>query len=1011
MLSLPRACAAFCGSVGSSKRREYTLIGNIVNLAARLMQNSRDDILCEKNTLYNARDHIAFRTDLQPRRLKGFSELVPVFRPIGRVESSTLSESFIGRKPERRSLAECLHNLIRGGHGRTVFIEGDAGIGKTRLALHLALKAAAQGVVVFTSDGNFVSRSSPYYIWRPVFARIFSPDNTFTTHDGRTIGMEQAIAEDPEMAPLLPLLNQILPKEIPDTPLTASLSPDVRADNTRLFMIAVLKKYIELYSQRVLIIFDDAHFLDSSSIALCRLLHRHLSDVLLLLVTRTLKEPKGSNLRSLLRDDRCEHLLLSGLNDTDAYEFLRHKLRVPFIPEPIQQVFHDRACGNPLFIEELANSLLQRGLVRTQGDNRFFAPDVEDLDHLELPHTIRGVVLSRIDQLRVPESNIVKFASVIGRVFDPQILEAIHPIEEERPLIAENLIHLDELGITPAQPSGTKRLYVFRHALFQEIAYSLLPPDHRRYLHLRISEWYENTYEDPEPYYPVLAFHFSRGENHDKAIHYLEKAGKQAFDNGAYQEAARYFEGVIETDLKRAESADIETRASWEYQLGEANCGLGHHSRGRENLLQCLSLLSSPFPRTLVGMINKFILQVFTHAWSTFKARLSGPLVASTGDRTLLLLRAFQRLTQSFYFSNKAIHTLLGTFLSLNLSQRLGPSPELCVDYADASLCSGLIGFHRLANYYAIQASETAASIQEESSRAWVLMVSHGLYRIGIGQWDRAYTALTEARDIYHRLLDRRRHAEALSLLAVTHFHKGRYQKSLELWDEVHRGARLRGDPQNLLWGLVGRLENLLRTGDMAPVASLVQDIEEQLESKFGISNVERVWAAGSLALSHHMLGNKKRALDAASKGVDAINTLTVPMTIYILEGCSSTLEYLLRVRGIEGGRRAGDPLAVLTRRAMKGMSALEWAFPVSRPRVSLWRGLYHWNKGSTGKARRLWRRSLALAERLDMPYDIALAHQELGSHMPADDEQRDFHLRQAQALLESIGAVFLPLT
>ena len=160
----------YCGEIGGSGRREYTVIGDKVNLAARLMQAAPGTILCDPATRQAARARFVFEA-LPPVTFKGKSEPIPIFRPSGRAATLGDLSPLIGRAAERRRLDAHLESLVAGSGGLVV-IEGEAGIGKSRLVADLVGRAEGMGITVLAGAGDAVEKSTPYFAWRPVVARL-----------------------------------------------------------------------------------------------------------------------------------------------------------------------------------------------------------------------------------------------------------------------------------------------------------------------------------------------------------------------------------------------------------------------------------------------------------------------------------------------------------------------------------------------------------------------------------------------------------------------------------------------------------------------------------------------------------------------------------------------------------------------------------------------------------------------------------------------------------------------
>ena len=190
------------------------MIGGVVNLAARLMQAADDELVCDAATRQATEAKLAFEA-LPPRRLKGWAQPVSVFRPRGQSLARPPSGSLVGRAREQDLLTQRLIGLQQ-GQGGTVLVEGEAGIGKSRLIDGLVEQAAALPVKTLVGAADAVRSTTPYHPWRPVFESVFGLEDVAEPSARRTRVLDRLRAR-PDLERLAPLLADVLPLDLPPT--------------------------------------------------------------------------------------------------------------------------------------------------------------------------------------------------------------------------------------------------------------------------------------------------------------------------------------------------------------------------------------------------------------------------------------------------------------------------------------------------------------------------------------------------------------------------------------------------------------------------------------------------------------------------------------------------------------------------------------------------------------------------------------------------------------------------
>lgn len=586
---------AFCGSVGGSRRREYTIMGDVVNLAARLMQAAKGGILCDAPTAAAAAGRLDF-DELEPIKVKGKKEPIAIFRPVAGSSGASAREhaegEMVGRDAERRALDRAIHALVGDRADSRMLIEGEAGIGKSRLVEDLLSRARGAGARALLGAGDSIESATPYFAWRRVFADLFGVDEMPEEPAARRERVLEALPDDEAVRRAAPLLDAVLPFEWEDDAFTAELAGKLRADATHDLLARVLADAAA--RQPLALVVEDAHWLDSGSLALLDVVADRVHPLLLAVAMRPMGAQTPAELDRLVSAEGTEVLRLDHLPPEAVSQLVCRRLGIDELPEPIAEIIHNKAEGNPFFAEELAYAMRDAGLVLVEGGRVRIAPTAFGSHAWEFPDTVQGVITSRIDRLSAAEQLTIKVASVIGRVFAFRTLVDVYPIEEERTQMLGHFEVLRDLDLTPLERPAPDLEYVFKHIITQEVAYHLLAYEQRRQLHRAVAEWYERQYaSDLEPYYPYLAYHWRHAaedrtpdaECLAKAIDYLQRAGDAAVRAYVNQEAIGFYADGLRYTAQLPESVERD-RMEMRLQLALGAILIATRGYGAEDVQQ-----------------------------------------------------------------------------------------------------------------------------------------------------------------------------------------------------------------------------------------------------------------------------------------------------------------------------------------------------------------------------------------------------------------------------------------
>ena len=1017
----------FCGIYGSETRRQYTVLGNTVNLAARLMQAANGSLWCDEATC-----RAASAPSLQFERmgevaLKGRSSPVAVFATVrGSDSAAELTHSRtpvpIGREVELDVLAHALLRLARHGEGGCILLEGEAGSGKSCLLSYFSWQVEQFGrngnpIACWSSAADPIQQATPYLVWRAIFREVLGLSGAPVREQRYRV--LAALDGDENLVPLAPLLNVLLSLDFPETAATAALEGQARAQNTEQLLLGILKH--AAMRSPVVVILEDAHWFDASSLRFALLVLQQIPEIVLVLSSRPQPEATAPEFAEMIALPVTRRVVLDALNPEHALQMVCRSLGVSGLPPEVERVIEARAAGNPLFSEQLAYALRDSGLIAITDGQCWITESVPGasldaaLTGMRFPSTVEGVVTSRLDRITPGEQLTVKIASVIGQSFRLELLTSLYPGEDSRSDLPGHLDRLEKLNLL-RRSGADNPLYAFSHAVVCDAAYNSVPFARRRQLHRSVAEWYENEFESNlAPHLALLAHHWTQAESLEKAIHYCSEAGKQSLRNHANPEAARLFSEALRLDERAVGGArphaQMQRRGEWELGLGKAYVNWSKYVEGRAHLERGLSLQRQNVPSHAAGTVAALLKEAAVQVVHRLMPRRLRPSSAEAlRERLLEFSRTFEALTEIYFVQDEPLRCLHAVFRSLNLAEAAGPSPELAWGYSSVASLLGFMTMHRVAGFYFDLSARVSQGIADPASNAWVAL-GRAVYLTGLGQWDVAATLLEQSIAVSDSIGDRRRGDDARIILTLVQLYQAKFSESLRSAELLYKSAKERLDIRIQAEALYGKAWSLLSLGRSQELPACIQELDQLRSAQMKIGGWHRKQDVYSLyALLEASHGEFAQAAEHAGKALAASHGGHQPNDVLIQ---SAILEVQLRLLRITRNGSPGNSTTQLSapaanaavRGSLKRLRSFCRVFPIGRPLLHLRQGEYEWIKGNGASAIKQCEMALAAARSLKSEYYEALAHRDLAIYINKDDPVRNRHLHEAESIFSSLGA------
>ncbi|MCP3931852.1 MAG: tetratricopeptide repeat protein [Bacteroidetes bacterium] len=805
---------AYAGIVGGKERCQYATVGNLVNLAARLMTYANwGEMLVDEEVQKNRHFNFKHKGDIQ---YKGVSGDVPTYLLVGRnIEKRPVyTGQMVGRKVEMERLLSFATPALEGKYAGMAYLFGEAGIGKSRLSHEFRTVLSAHYYV------NWITCQADQILRKPFNPFIYFLKNYFEQSPENTPKYNQesfekriewlindlSISEHPEKEEVIreltrtkSILAALVGINYEDS-LWEQLDAKGRYQNTLLALANLL--IAESLTTPLVIELEDGHWFDNNSIEFLKEFTRRLGKypIFILITSRYRDDATKPYLipHELLKENQVPEL------EIDLNILKPHTLRIfaegrlkSEISEDLEELLIRTTNGNPFYAEQIIEYFIESNLLHK----------IDDLWHIKdnsvrLSSSINAILMARIDRLSSLVKETVKAAAVIGREFEVSVLSEVMKTQEA--FAQENgntLVFLKEQIKTAERGQIWRAMnelrYIFKHSLLREAVYDMQLRGRLRELHRLIAEAIEKLYaSNIEERYVDLAFHYEQAEVVGKTMEYLSKAGDFARRNYQNYQALDFYNKLL-VHLEQ-EGGDLELIKIY-LKKGSILQLIGQWEKCEETYLQALNLTQRTENKKLLGRTNNVL----------------GYLLMLKGNYEEA--EKYLEIAATFFGDIDDKRGISKTYGDLgNLYFRQG-------EYEEAkSFFEQSIAMNQQFNYVSANAQ---------------IVSNLGLTHMNQGNFDEGIRCLKEQLSITESANDRPGLAATYTNLGIVYFEKGSYDSALDCYEKGLQLSEELGNKQltSIAIGCIGSVYE--RKGDYPKAMDLfLKDLKlcEELGDKQG---------------------------------------------------------------------------------------------------------------------------------------------------------------------------------
>jgi predicted ATPase/KaiC/GvpD/RAD55 family RecA-like ATPase len=753
-----------------------------------------------------------------------------------------------------RLLREAVDRAVR-GEGGVVFLYGEAGIGKTRLARELTAYANLLGMRVLSGRCPALFRMDgvpPYILWKEVvkdYLETCTPEQLYKVIGNYPI----------EVSKLVPELKQML-RTIPES---FPLSPE----NSRDRLFEAVSQFITNISKEtpLLVILDDLQWTDESSLLLLHYQARgaYKDSLLLLGAYRDTdvdeKHPLIPVLTELNRERLLQSVQLKRMSFDDSSEMIKRILEQDDISREFCELIYERTRGNPFFVEEVIKSLKEEEVIYSE-DNKW---KIKEISKIEFPETVKSVIKKRISRLDDECQNILTLASFVGNDFTFEALCGVTEIEEDK--LLELMEKLLKTGLVKEKVIRGEDMYCFADVIVRDVVHEEVSHLRHKKLHNKVGYSLEKVYSKAiDEHLGELAYHFLEGGEKDKSLDYFLKAGENAIKIYANTEAISYFQSAL--GLLEEKEGEYREKARVLETLGDIKRIVGEYDFCMKRWNGALLLWKQLDEKEKAAELHrKMAMTLWREVGNTEKAQENfekalGILEVEPESIELAALYA-ARATMS-YFTEDVTKTRSWAEKALELGKKLNAFEAMASAYIDLGLVFGATGERKKA----VECMEKALKIALDNN--YVDIAGRAYNNLAVQLPAEENERILECFEKGLELAKKAGHIQGISWfegqLATIYFGMGNSDKAIALVEEADALNRKTGNLFNLSSSTLylGAIYHVLGEWNKSE-----QYLKESLNISLKINNTQQISNSyGFLGWGYHDRGEYVQAKEYFEK-------------------------------------------------------------------------------------------------------------------------------------------------